>query len=268
MGWRVSSYVLSKGVAAGAMMLALALIAGADGAALADVAPGLLAMAGIAYALSVAARLDAEDARDVLAWAMVSDGIRPGIVAASHHMGRWRLKDDEGVQRWASALVDVQEEGAVMRFRQIPGVQPWESSDPSSQRVWWNDAGVRQNITFPVHRDPISGVHCWQQMVRLSSAHTEDRYIDTDKARAVYRKCHGLARPAAGPLRRTIWLFRPVKTVLDATQLPQSEQTEAARANLRDTELPGIDELAQFVDWDPAAVWGQLPQAHQTAATS
>ena len=181
MGWRVSSYVLSKGVAAGAMMLALALIAGADGAALADVAPGLLAMAGIAYALSVAARLDAEDARDVLAWAMVSDGIRPGIVAASHHMGRWRLKDDEGVQRWASALVDVQEEGAVMRFRQIPGVQPWESSDPSSQRVWWNDAGVHQNITFPVHRDPISGVHCWQQMVRLSSAHTEDRYIDTDK---------------------------------------------------------------------------------------
>ena len=48
-GWRVSSYFLSKGIAAGAMMLApLLLVLGARGSALADVAPGLLALAGIA----------------------------------------------------------------------------------------------------------------------------------------------------------------------------------------------------------------------------
>ena len=48
-GWRVSSYFLSKGVAAGAMMLApLLLVLGAHGSALADVAPGMLALAGIA----------------------------------------------------------------------------------------------------------------------------------------------------------------------------------------------------------------------------
>jgi len=47
-GWRVSSYFLSKGVAAGAMMLAvLLLVAGAHGSALADVVPGVLALAGI-----------------------------------------------------------------------------------------------------------------------------------------------------------------------------------------------------------------------------
>ncbi|MFP5361879.1 MAG: 4Fe-4S dicluster domain-containing protein [Thermoleophilia bacterium] len=47
-GWRVSSYFLSKGVAAGAMMLAvLLLVVGADGSALADVVPGLLALGGI-----------------------------------------------------------------------------------------------------------------------------------------------------------------------------------------------------------------------------
>lgn len=48
-GWKVSSYFLSKGVAAGAMMLAvLLLVVGARGSALADVVPGVMALAGIA----------------------------------------------------------------------------------------------------------------------------------------------------------------------------------------------------------------------------
>jgi Fe-S-cluster-containing dehydrogenase component/formate-dependent nitrite reductase membrane component NrfD len=48
-GWRVSSYFLSKGIAAGTMMLAaLLLVIGAHGSKLADVAPGVLALAGIA----------------------------------------------------------------------------------------------------------------------------------------------------------------------------------------------------------------------------
>jgi Fe-S-cluster-containing dehydrogenase component/formate-dependent nitrite reductase membrane component NrfD len=47
-GWKVSSYFLSKGIAAGAMMLAaLLLVLGAHGSALADVVPGVLALAGI-----------------------------------------------------------------------------------------------------------------------------------------------------------------------------------------------------------------------------
>lgn len=48
-GWKVSSYFLSKGIAAGAMMLAaLLLVLGADGSDLADIVPGVLALAGIA----------------------------------------------------------------------------------------------------------------------------------------------------------------------------------------------------------------------------
>ncbi len=48
-GWRVSSYFLSKGIAAGAMMLAvLLLVVGAEGSVLADVVPGVLALVGIA----------------------------------------------------------------------------------------------------------------------------------------------------------------------------------------------------------------------------
>ena len=48
-GWKVSSYFLSKGVAAGAMMLAvLLLVIGAHGSRLADLVPGMLALVGIA----------------------------------------------------------------------------------------------------------------------------------------------------------------------------------------------------------------------------
>ena len=36
-----------------------------------------------------------------------TEGIRPGVVAASHHLGRWRLNEDMGNERWSSALVDL-----------------------------------------------------------------------------------------------------------------------------------------------------------------
>ncbi|MGO9959196.1 MAG: 4Fe-4S dicluster domain-containing protein [Solirubrobacteraceae bacterium] len=48
-GWKVSSYFLSKGVAAGVMMIAVLLgVVGARGSRLADLVPGVLALAGIA----------------------------------------------------------------------------------------------------------------------------------------------------------------------------------------------------------------------------
>ncbi len=33
-----------------------------------------------------------------------TEGIRPGVVAASHHMGRWRLEEGSGMERWSSGL--------------------------------------------------------------------------------------------------------------------------------------------------------------------
>jgi hypothetical protein len=55
-------------------------------------------------------------------------------------------------------------------MRQTSGVEPYETTDPDTQRVWWSDAGVHQNLTFPVHPDPITGMHCWHQMVRVERA--------------------------------------------------------------------------------------------------
>ncbi|MDQ6806301.1 MAG: hypothetical protein M3065_15370 [Actinomycetota bacterium] len=195
---------------------------------------------------------------------LVTEGIRPGVVAASHHMGRWRLKEANGNERWSSALVDMSEEDDRVHFRQIHGVQPWESQDPSSARVWWNDAGVHQNITFPVHPDPISGMHCWHQKVRVRAALPDDRYadiyVDGHRANQVARKWESLTRPAMGELRRPIWLFRPVKPVLDAYQLPEDHRTDEARQSAATVPLSAF-ELADQADWCPAEVWGPLVAA-------
>jgi anaerobic selenocysteine-containing dehydrogenase len=191
--------------------------------------------------------------------ALVTDGIRPGVVAASHHMGRWRLRENTGGERWSTALVDMAEAGEGVTFRREHGVQPFESSDPSSRHVWWSDAGVHQNITFPVHPDPVSGMHCWHQKVRVRPALSGDRYadihVDFARARDVYRKWLALAQPASRDLRRPIWLFRPVKPRLEAYALPDDERTQAARA-AAGADRPHPDGMAELVDWDPARVWG------------
>ena len=195
--------------------------------------------------------------------ALVTEGIRPGVVAASHHMGRWRLKENQGNERWSSALVDMAEANGGVTFRRVHGVQPWESADRSSSKIWWSDAGVHQNITFPVQPDPISGMHCWHQKVRVRPAEPGDQYadihVDFEKSRGVYRKWLGLTRPATGALRRPIWLFRPVKPVLDAYALPDDERTLAFREeDFEARRRIDPDRLADLVDWSPAEVWGPL----------
>src|SRR5262249_49933599 len=191
--------------------------------------------------------------------ALVTEGIRPGVVAASHHMGRWRLKEAEGMERWSSALVSMDERDDAVTFRQVHGVEPFASRDPSSSRIWWDDAGVHQHITSPVHPDPVSGMHCWHQKVRVRPALPDDRYadihVDFRRAREVYRKWLALTRPASGELRRPIWLFRPLKPTFDAYRLPQDERTLAARSH---SIRPNAFDLHREVDWDPEDVWGPV----------
>ncbi|HKP87863.1 MAG TPA: molybdopterin-dependent oxidoreductase [Blastocatellia bacterium] len=156
----------------------------------------------------------------------VTEGIRPGVVACSHHLGRWRLKKGEGTDRWASALVELEEMGeGRWRLRQIEGVKPFASEDPDSERVFWQEGGVHQNLTFPTQPDPVSGMHCWHQKVRVEKAAPDDKYgdvvVDTKRSHEVYRKWLGLARPAPGPggLRRPLWFSRPVRPDDDAYKI-------------------------------------------------
>jgi anaerobic selenocysteine-containing dehydrogenase len=147
--------------------------------------------------------------------AWVTEGLTPGVVACSHHLGRWRINKEDQIERMSSAWVDLQEVGkGQWKMRQISGVEPYKTSDPDTKRIWWSDAGVHQDITFPVHPDPISGMHCWHQMVRVERAGAGDRYgdifVDTNLSFAVYQRWKALARPAPGPggLRRPLWMPR------------------------------------------------------------
>jgi len=150
--------------------------------------------------------------------AWVTEGLAPGVVACSHHLGRWRVNKDEQVERMSSAWVDLKEVGkGQWKMRQLEGVKPYESTDPDTQRIWWSDSGVHQDITFPVHPDPVSGMHCWHQMVRVERAGAEDRYgdifVDTNLSFAVYQRWKALTRPGPGPnnLRRPLWIPRVVR---------------------------------------------------------
>ncbi|HEX9854152.1 MAG TPA: molybdopterin-dependent oxidoreductase [Acidimicrobiia bacterium] len=151
-----------------------------------------------------------------------TEGIRPGVVAASHHMGRWRLDEERGGERWSTALVDIERKEDGWMLRQKSGIEPWKSDDPDTERVWWRDAGVHQNLAFPVHPDPVSGMHAWHQRVRLGPAAPEDRYgdifVDTARSRDVYREWLAMTRPGPGPggMRRPEWLARPVRPTPDA----------------------------------------------------
>jgi anaerobic selenocysteine-containing dehydrogenase len=163
----------------------------------------------------------------VKAW--VTEGIRPGVVACSHHMGRWRLAgESQPGQRQAMATVDLDRRDGQWRMTRLAGAGPYESSDPDTARIWWTDVGVHQNLAFPVHPDPVSGQHCWHQAVRVRRAGPGEAYgditVDTGKAHEVYRRWLELTRGAdthsPDGTRRPYWLMRPLKPGKDAYRLP------------------------------------------------
>jgi anaerobic selenocysteine-containing dehydrogenase len=146
-----------------------------------------------------------------------TEGIHPGVVACSHHVGRWRLHREVGGQRQASSLVDVQRQGGTFLFRVVERPAPYHSADRDTARIWWREVGVNQNLTFPVQPDPVSGMHCWHQRVTVEPARAGDRhadvYVDTRRSVAVWEEWRAKTRPAPGPdgLRRPAWLNRPLR---------------------------------------------------------
>jgi anaerobic selenocysteine-containing dehydrogenase len=160
----------------------------------------------------------------------VTEGIKPGIIAMSHHLGRWRLAQGKGIGAGMSNLVELDETGSEHALHVVHGATAWRSSDPDTSRVWWEDVGVHQNLTHAVHPDPHSGAHCWhQKALSVTRAHPEDSHgdvvVDTKKSMEVYRKWHALTRSAVDHspdgTRRPYWLKRPLKPTREAYKLPE-----------------------------------------------
>jgi anaerobic selenocysteine-containing dehydrogenase len=161
----------------------------------------------------------------------VTEGIKPGIIAMSHHLGRWRLHAGLGVNRSASSHVRLDETAdGEHRLNILGGATGFESWDPDTSRVWWKDVGVHQNLTHAVHPDPVSGGHCWlQKAVNVQRAKPDERYgdvfVDTRRSMAVYRRWLELTRSAydhsPDGTRRPLWLKRPLKPQQSAYKLPE-----------------------------------------------
>ena len=169
----------------------------------------------------------------VKAW--VTEGIHPGVVACSHHMGRWKTGDGP---RQAMATVALNREGSGWGIERKRGTGPFQSDDPDTARIWWTDVGVHQNMTFPVQPDPVSGAHCWHQAVRVTKAGASDSYgdivVDTAKSRRAFRRWLELTRPAGrhspDGTRRPFWLLRPVRPEREAYRLPVGAGNGGRRA--------------------------------------
>ncbi len=160
----------------------------------------------------------------------VTEGIKPGVIALSHHLGRWRLQEDTGLSKGASNLVTMEEDGkGGYLLRVVHGAGPWESFDPDTSRIWWKEVGVHQNLTHAVHPDPISGAHCWlQKAIQVRRAAKGERYgdvfVDTARSMQVYRQWLAMTRSAVDHspdgTRRPAWLKRPLRPVPEAYKLP------------------------------------------------
>ncbi len=186
---------------------------------------------GVGVGTGELVRVETEIGHFVLkAW--VTEGIRPGVVACSHHMGRWKLADHG--QRQLMATVALRHEEDRWSIDLEEGARPYESEDPDTGRIWWTEVGVHQNLTFPVHPDPVSGMHCWHQAVRVRKAEAADRYgdihVDTEESHRVFKAWLAKTRPASAHSpdgnRRPYWLIRPVKPTKEAYRLPVSPLAE------------------------------------------
>ncbi|QRF24068.1 molybdopterin-dependent oxidoreductase [Alicyclobacillus sp. TC] len=159
----------------------------------------------------------------------VTEGIKPGVIACSHHLGRWRLHEEIGSDRWSSSLVKIEKnQSGQWTMKQIHGPIPWKSKDPDSGRVWWTDGGVHQNIIFPPQPDPISGMMCWHQRIHVEKVENGRHYgeivADPKKSYEVFQRWLELTRPAPGPggLYRPYWMLRVLKPHPDAYVVPES----------------------------------------------
>jgi hypothetical protein len=191
--------------------------------------------------LRVVDTLTGKESGYFVAMCMPTEGMAPGVLACSHHAGRWRRVGQVAVEgfeqplhvmRLGAPTVEVREEGTVREQRAVEGIKPFKVAPTKEfgERGWpfadfnrdldnisWDGlSGVWQNAVHHPHPDPISGMHCWHQKVLLEKAAPGDRIGDLKVDIAVtldtFRQWRDqLTRPAPGPggLRRPEHLKRP-----------------------------------------------------------
>ena len=171
-----------------------------------------------------------------IAMAVPTEGTMPGVLACSHHAGRWKLKnaveipgfkEKLGVMGLGAPLYDMTMDGKVGTLKPRQGLDKgmqerrdsWQfkAYNRDLDNIWWDGlSGSWQNAVAPSHPDPIAGNHAWHQKVRIEKAGPKDQigdiWVNYENNFKVYQAWRDkLTRPLApgDKLRRPVHMKRP-----------------------------------------------------------
>jgi len=171
-----------------------------------------------------------------IAMAVPTEGTMPGVLANSHHAGRWKLKNavdipgfshQLGVMGLGAPLYDMTMDGKVGTLKPKEGLKnamyerrdTWQFKEYNKDldNIWWDGlSGAWQNAVAPSHPDPIAGNHAWHQKVSIELAGADDQigdiYVNYEVNMKVYQAWRDtLTRPlnAGDTLRRPPHIKRP-----------------------------------------------------------
>ena len=171
-----------------------------------------------------------------IAMAIPTEGTMPGVLACSHHAGRWKLKNAVeipgfehklGVLGLGAPLYDMTMDGKIGTLKPKEGLDngmqarrdTWQFKEYNKDldNIWWDGlSGSWQNAVAPSHPDPIAGNHAWHQKVRIEKAAKGDKigdiYVNYENNMKVYQAWRDkLTRPlnTKDTLRRPVHMKRP-----------------------------------------------------------
>jgi anaerobic selenocysteine-containing dehydrogenase len=171
----------------------------------------------------------------MIAMAVPTEATMPGVLANSHHAGRWKLKNavdipgfshQLGVLGLGAPLYDMTMDGKIGTLKPKEGVDKalvarrdtWQFKkyNKDLDNIWWDGlSGAWQNAVGATHSDPIAGNHAWHQKVILEKAGKDDVigdiYVNYENNFKVYQGWRDkLTRPlqSGDKLRRPLHMPR------------------------------------------------------------
>ena len=149
---------------------------------------------GDAIRVKVTDTVSGLDSGYFVAMAVPTEATRPGVLACSHHAGRWKLKDSVDIPGFEHALgimgigaprYDMTNDGKVGTLKPVAGIKPrhnvWQFKEYNKDldNIWWDGlSGSWQNAVAPSHPDPIAGNHAWHLKVIIEKAQSGDKIGD------------------------------------------------------------------------------------------
>ncbi|MFT7859525.1 MAG: molybdopterin-dependent oxidoreductase [Sulfurimonas sp.] len=196
---------------------------------------------GDAIRVKVTDTVSGLDSGYFVAMAVPTEATRPGVLACSHHAGRWKLKDSVeipgfehklGVMGLGAPLYEMTTDGKMGTMKPKEGIQKrhaghnlWQFKEYNKDldNIWWDGlSGSWQNAVAPSHPDPIAGNHAWHLKVVIEKATADDQIgdisVNYENNFKVYQAWRDqLTRPleAGDTLRRPQHIKRPAVPLSD-----------------------------------------------------